>query len=224
MLQNFDNRALGPTDAYGQRFLREGTYRYDVAAAGCGELSIEYPHKIRVSEGKGDMEQHTVMLATEKGRLRPDPSKLSIKTGDLVTWACREQSAPAFEVVGDHDFFGSARLFNESGYAHAFGTAGEYTWMDAYGSGLSGTVRVVDPRCRTKEEFAEWQARLGQGQLVMISGSKAEPADVEILTGQTIYFAVTKSPGISITDSRLAETIPPSGGDTVQHNKKQAAD
>ena len=223
-MHNFDSRGLGMTDAYGQRFMREGTYRYDIVAGGCGGLSSEYPYSIRVSEGSDDMVQHTVMLATDQGRLRPDSAELSITIGDLVTWACREP-APAFEVVGDHDFFGSARLFNESGYAHAFGTAGDYPWVDVYGSGLRGSVRVVDPQCLSKEEFAEWQSQLAKGQLVMIVGSEADPADVEIVTGQTVYFAVTKTPGISITDARLAETVPSSHGHPAEQAAKgQAAD
>jgi hypothetical protein len=43
----------------------------------------------------------------------------------------------------------------------------------------------------------------------MITGTKAEPAEVEIVVGQTVYFAVTKAPGISISDAPMAETIPP---------------
>jgi plastocyanin len=221
MANNFDSRALSFTDAFGQRFMRAGTYRYDVVTAGCGGLSTDYPYSVEVSEGDDEMTQHMVMLKREKRRLRPEPAELSITIGDLVTWACREPSAPVFEVTGDHDFFSSARLVNESGYAHAFGTAGEYTWVDAYGSGLHGSVRVVDPECRSKEELAAWQNRLAIGELVMITGSEADPAEVEIMTGQTVYFAVTKAPGISISDTRL---IFPSGEPSHHPNEEQSAD
>jgi hypothetical protein len=37
----------------------------------------------------------------------------------------------------------------------------------------------------------------------MISDNEAQPPEVEILTGQTVFFAVTKSKGISVTDERL---------------------
>jgi plastocyanin len=222
MANNFDSRALGFTDAYGQRFMREGTYRYDVVTAGCGGLTAEYPYKVEVAEGKEEMTQHTVMLANGEGGLRPDPAELEITVGDLVTWACRDPSAPAFEVMGDKEFFSSARLANESGYAHAFGTAGEYPWVDAYGSGLRGMVRVVDPVCNSKEELAAWQDRLAIGELVMVTGSEADPAEVEIVTGQTVYFAVTKAPGISICDARL---IFPSRDEPSHHpEKEQSAD
>ena len=36
-----------------------------------------------------------------------------------------------------------------------------------------------------------------------ISGSSAEPREVDLFTGQTVFFIVTKGPGISITDRRL---------------------
>jgi plastocyanin len=221
MADNFDSRALGFTDAYGQRFMRVGTYRYDVVTAGCGGLSPDYPYKVEVSEGKEEMTQHTVMLKSEKGKLRPNPGKLSITVGDLVTWACREPSAPVFEVAGDKEFFSSARLVNESGYAHAFGTAGEYPWVDAYGSGLQGTVRVVDPECNSREELAAWQDRLAIGELVMITGNEADPNEVEIVTGQTVYFAVTKAPGISISDARL---VFPSRDESSHEETEQSAD
>jgi plastocyanin len=202
--------------------MREGTYRYDIVTAGCGGLTTDYPYTVRVSGEEREMVQHTVMLVKDKGDLRPDATELSINVGDLVTWACRESTAPSFEVMGDHGFFSSARLFNESGYAHAFGTAGDYDWVDAHGSGLNGRVRVVDPTCNSKEELAEWQARLAKGQVVMISGSEADPAEVEILTGQTVYFAVTKAPGVSISDARLI--FPPFRDSPDQSGKEQSAD
>jgi hypothetical protein len=44
---------------------------------------------------------------------------------------------------------------------------------------------------------------LSKGTVVTIADDRAAPADVEIVTGQTVFFAVTKSRGISITDERL---------------------
>jgi len=209
-MNTFDSRALGPTDTYGQRFMKEGTYTYAVAPAGSGDLITEFPYAIRVEVGDNEtMEQHTVMLHRDGDQLRPDQPQLEIKSGDLVTWAGRQSGGRPYEVVGKESFFRSGQLFNESGYAHAFGNPGRFAWKDAHGSGLSGTVNVVDPRCRTQEDIAKWQRRLSKGQLVMITGTKAEPAEVEIVVGQTVYFAVTKAPGISISDGRMAETVPP---------------
>jgi plastocyanin len=210
MMNTFDSRALGPTDTYGQRFMKEGTYTYAVSPAGSGDLITEFPYAIRVKVGDNEtMEQHTVMLHRDGDKLQPDQPQLEIKSGDLVTWASRQSGGQPYEVVGKESFFGSGQLFNESGYAHAFGSPGTFAWKDAHGSGLSGTVHVVDPRCRTQEDIAKWQRRLSKGQLIMITGTKAEPAEVEIVVGQTVYFAVTKAPGISISDAPMAETVPP---------------
>ena len=223
-MDTFDSRALGPTDTYGQRFMREGTYTYTVAPAGSGDLTSEFPYVIRVTNGKDDtMEQHTVVLRREDGALRLDPPQVEIKTGDLVSWACRQSGVQPYEVVGKDSFFSSGRLFNESGYAHAFGTPGTYIWTDSYGSGLSGAVHVVDPHCRTKDDIAKWQRRLKKGQLIMITGTKAEPTEVEIVVGQTVYFAVTKAPGVSISDRRMAETIPPWFGASERPGKRAQA-
>ncbi len=45
--------------------------------------------------------------------------------------------------------------------------------------------------------------KMAQGVVVQISGNKVTPAKVELLTGQTVFWAVEKAPGISITDRRL---------------------
>lgn len=208
MANAFDSRALNYTDAYGQRFMREGTYRYMVAPAMTGDIQRDWPFLVEVVQGRQkEMSQHTVMLDHEDGTFQPQEGEphLQIEVGDLVTWVCRQTHAPAFEVIGEKEFFSSARLTNESGYAHAFGIAGDYEWVDTYGSGLEGVVRVVDPRLETRRDLARWREELSVGALVMVSGTQAEPAEIEIMTGQTVYFAVTESPGISVTDRRLAE-------------------
>ena len=33
---------------------------------------------------------------------------------------------------------------------------------------------------------------------------QAEPAEVDIVVGQTVYFAIVTGPGVTITDARLA--------------------
>jgi hypothetical protein len=45
--------------------------------------------------------------------------------------------------------------------------------------------------------------RSKRGALVTSKG-KADPRQVEILTGQTVFFAVVEAPGITITDQRLS--------------------
>lgn len=202
-----DSRAIGYTDIYGQRFMREGSFRYGIVPAPAGELVTEYPCTIEVAGGSNEtMTQHLVELTADGKSFKPPTDPLVIENGDLVTWVCRNASAPPFEVVGEREFFRSARLTNESGYGHAFGSPGEYAWSDVHGSGVGGVVRVRDPKADTAEHRAEWLKTLESGALVMISGDSVEPAELEIVTGQTVYFAVTKSSGISITDRRLADS------------------
>ncbi len=204
---NFDSRALRYTDAYGQRFMREGTFRYNLVTAGTGRMGEHPVYTIHVEacEKGHKMKQHSVLVLYKEGELQPDDAEITIKVGDLVMWACRQPTAPPFEVVGCKEFFGSANLVNECGYAHAFGAPGDYEWVDGNGSDVAGVVRVVDPKCQTQKEIAKWQKKLSKGALVMISDTKVEPREIEILTGQTVYFAVVKSEGISITERRAAE-------------------
>lgn len=204
---NFDSRALRYTDAFGQRFMRKGTYRYSLVPAGTGK-AVEHPtYTIKVEECDKDhkMRQHDVHVLHKHNEFNPDDPEITIQVGDLVLWSCRQPTAPPFEVASDQEFFNSTNLINECGYAHAFGTPGEYRWADANGSKLSGFVTVRDPKCQSRKDLAKWQKQLSKGALVMISGTKAEPPKIEILTGQTVYFAVVKSGGVSITDQRSVD-------------------
>ena len=207
MIDSFDSRALRNTDCYGQRFMRAGTYRYDLVHAAWAPATSEHPYQVRVTAAKDaerGMQQHTVLVRADGNRFRPDTETVRVDVGDLVVWHCPDAAGTPFAVVGDKAFFGNAALVNESGFSHAFSAAGEYPWVDAHGSQLGGVVRVKDPACGDMDDFRSWQRQLSKGALVMITGSSAEPAEVEILTGQTVYFAVVKAGGVSVTDARLA--------------------
>lgn len=207
MIDHMDSRALGPTDCYGQRFMRAGRYAYNVVPAGTGLFNEHRPYTIEVAEPTGEpaMNQHLVVVAPGDQGLDVDPPLLQIAVGDLVLWSlCGAPSVP-YGIVGDKAFFDSARLVNECGYTHAFGFAGDYEWGDAYGSPVSGVVRVRDPGCKTTQDIERWRETLTQGALVTIRDGKAEPSEVRIVTGQTVFFMVVKGPGISITDRRVLE-------------------
>lgn len=205
-LDTLDSRALHAVDCYGQRFMREGGYAYHVLPAGGGAMNLDRPFKIDVTPRRSDgkMTQHHVPLRWDGGRFVPEKDTLAIEAGDLVSWNCPDQNAPAFEIAGDKGFFGSAALVNECGYSHAFGLPGAYHWTDANGSGLKGVVRVKAVQCTKREDLAHWRAAVSKAVLVMISHGKAEPAEVDIVVGQTVYFAIVTGPGITVTDVRLA--------------------
>jgi hypothetical protein len=149
------------------------------------------------------MTQHTVAVRYAEGRFRPEQADVVIAEGDLVLWNCPDRALVPYVVAGDKEFFASDRLVNECGYSHAFGSAGEYRWADAYGSELGGVVRVRDPGVQDDAGFRRWRESLKTGTVVMVAEGRAEPREVEVVTGQTVFFAVTKTPGISITDERL---------------------
>lgn len=206
-LDILDSRALRLTDCYGQRFMKPGTYRYNVLPIGGDCVTEERPFTVRVVESASEkMKPYEAVVRFQEGRFKVEPEETAIAVGDLVMWHCPDRKAIPYVIAGDKEFFASNRLHNESGYSHAFGSAGEYHWVDAYGSGLAGMVRVKNPGCKTQADFQDWHRLLTKGTLVTVGDKNAEPREVEIVTGQTVFFAITKSSGISITDARLLGT------------------
>ena len=49
---------------------------------------------------------------------------------------------------------------------------------------------------------------LTRGTVVTIRNGKADPAQLTVTVGQTVFFAVEKAEGITITDRRLKVEIP----------------
>ena len=203
-MDTLDSRALRFNDCYAQRFMKAGKYAYNVLPVLGACVTGDRPFSIQVGESTGDrMKQHSVVVRFKEGKFSVDKESLTIAAGDLVLWNCPDTKAVPFTVTGDREFFASDRLVNESGYSHAFGSADRYEWTDAFGTGVSGVIRVKDAGCKTAADFQRWQKELAKGTLVTITGATAEPREVEIVTGQTVFFIVTKGPGISITDKRL---------------------
>lgn len=205
MTEQLDSRVLRHTDTYGQRFMKPGTYRYSISAAG-GSFSDDARYVIEVKDGDpSQMTQTLVTIAFKDGRFTPSEETVEIAAGDLVMWHSQDAESHPFAVHGEKEFFSSERLVNESGYTHAFLTPGDHAWGDAYGSDVGGVIRVAVPEVSSKSDFAEWQRQAGEGVLVMIADGRAEPAEVNIVVGQTVYFALTKGPGISITAKELLQ-------------------
>jgi plastocyanin len=204
MTEQFDSRALRNTDTYGQRLMKAGTYPYSILPAGSASAGGDAPFAIEVvGEEGGEMHQTLVTVTFANGRFTPSNEKVTIAPGDLVMWHSPDAASHPFLVQGEKEFFSSERLVNESGYTHAFTSPGEHVWGDAFGSELRGVVRVNDVDATLKGDIDEWQRAMGRGVLVMITDGRAEPAEVDIVVGQTVYFALTKGPGISITSEAL---------------------
>ncbi len=206
MLSNtLDSRALGFGDCYAQRFMKPGTYRYDVVSAGGGSIVSDFRFTIEVvgTEPDSTMKQHDITMKTKGRGFVVDQEVVTISEGDLVLWACADPAAHAFEVRGDQAFFGSAALTNECGYSHAFGSPGVHHWVDALGGSAAGVVRVKEARCSSPAELATWRKRLSRGTVVMINDGTAEPAEVDVVVGQRVFFAVVNGSPMTITDAAL---------------------
>ena len=205
MNNDFDSRALGRADCFAQRFMRPGDYRYAVVPGHGQLLSTDYPFVIHVGVGKSkkgdDIVQHHVRVTQGERGLTVVPATLTIGVGDMVMW--NGGGNVPLAIVGEAYFFNSYQMVNECGFSHAFGLAGTYEWRDAFGSGLSGRVHVSDPDCKKDPDLKKWRAALGEGTVVMIADGKVDKRDIKIMTGQTVFFAIVKTDGISITDSRL---------------------
>lgn len=200
-----DSRALRYADCYGQRFMREGTFHYHVMPNGAQDVNLERPYTINVSQRKrsGKMTQHSVALQWKNHEFVPDNKKIDVEVGDLVVWNCSDRNAPPYEIAGEKEFFASARMLNECGFSHAFGVPGTYEWGDAHGSDVAGIVHVEELTCESRSDLSRWRAQLSKAALVMIADGAAKPTEVRIVVGQTVYFAIVTSKGMTITDKRL---------------------
>lgn len=221
MMNNaLDSRVLRQADCYGQRFMREGSYRWSALPAGGSAIDEARPFVIEVKARKSDgrMTQHDVVLLWRERQFTTDSVKLVIEVGDLVLWHCGDPSAPGWEIAGDQPFFGSARLVNECGYSHAFGLPGRYEWVDAHGSGLHGVVHVQEVRCGDAKALAQWREQVAKAPVVMIQDGKVGTPEVKVVVGQRVYFAIVTGPGLSITDRRLVVDL-----DHCGETKRKAA-
>lgn len=213
-MNSLDSRFLRFGDTFAQSFPRPGRYSYTFGQPVASRLApADTRFTINVKEA-GDPEregrQHNVVVRQEGRTLKADPPALEIEAGDLVLWAALDPSAPGFSVSGrsESDSFSSTALAREALYTHAFGSAGVFDWEDANGRRVSGRVTVTTPATESAREMDAYKERLTRATLVMISGEKVEPAQVEVVVGQTVFFAVEKAEGITITDRRLRVATP----------------
>ncbi len=210
-MNTLDSRVLHSTDCFAHRFSTPGTFRYDVsplpsmlAPRGRDDEEVEGPQVVVVEAGSSQR-QHHLRVSVVRGRLTVSPRHLEVSAGDLVCWSADHTVTTGYVVRGriGSASVDSTELRHESVFTHAFGVPGDIEWADAGGSGLRGRVRVVHPDEKDARR-ARWAASVAEGTLVHIRGQQAEPADVEILVGQTVFWAVEDAPGVTITDvSRL---------------------
>jgi plastocyanin len=205
-LSTLDSRSLTYVNTFGRRFGEPGEIRYRlVSAAAVCQPAHDLPFTIEVARGEGG-QQHDVTVRLREDELVAEPPKLSIAAGDLVLWHSLA-STPGYAVQGESKEarFDSSSLTSETLYTHAFGVPGDYEWTDAANRSVSGVVKVGSLDSGDPKQCREWMEALAQGTLVVIEGDRADPPEVSVLAGQTVFFAVSAAEGITITDARLIE-------------------
>jgi plastocyanin len=211
-MDTLDSRCLRYTDCFAQKFSHLGGISYRLATAAGACLRVEKDDKdvftIDVAE-RGDPaksgQQHDVTVRQEGNRLLADPPHIKIKAGDVVMWNAPNPATPGYNVRGEGAgfTFDSAEMTSEAIYTHAFGTPGTYRWTDAIGGTVSGVVEVQSVDAAKREDCEKWLAALGNGTLIHIVGDEAKPDSVQIMPGQTVFWAVERASGVCITDERL---------------------
>lgn len=229
MIEQFDSRALTYTDCYARRFGTPGSVRFRVVssvlpAAGVpsapgvqslGEFFDDAEDGFEVAEpevGAGletrQADQHHVEVRLRARRMGPLALPESVHSGDLLSWAAATPDTPLFVVRGIDavESFSSAGLTSGSLYSHPFGHPGTHRWSDAIGGQIGGEVIVTEPATDTPDELAAWTVALRDATVVTIDDGRVEPDRVEIVTGQTVIWAVVEAepPGVTITSSAIA--------------------
>jgi plastocyanin len=207
-MNSLDSRYLKHGDTFAQKFSQPGRYSYSFNLAGLYPLDDadgRFIINVKDSNKQGRKQHNVVVRQHDNKQLVAEPAELNIEAGDMVMWSTFDSATPAFSVSGNSEkhFFDSGALTQEALYTHAFGTEGEIHWGDANGQELAGKIVVKMPRTESARDMKEYRGTLSKGTLVVINGAKAEPAVVEISVGQTVFFAVEKADGVTITDRRL---------------------
>jgi plastocyanin len=206
-MNTLDSRFLRFADCFAQRFSSLGTFHYRVSPLPASLVApgrVEDQLTVVVEEGNAAQQQHTVNVSVDSGQLIARPGRLEISAGDIVRWSADNSVTGGFVIQGTigGQTVNSAAMRNESIFTHAFGLAGDYKWVDANGSDLSGTVRVIRPG-ENDARRERWLASLAEGTLIRVIGERAEPKEVEILVGQTVFWSVENAPGVTVTDANV---------------------
>lgn len=216
---DLDSRQLTYIDCFAQRFPSTGSISYRLSST---PLPCPLPgddvFTIEVREGGAGSEgqQHDVAVRVKGGRLVADPPQLTIQEGDVVLWNAPDASTPGFAVQGDGEgfSFSSTAFRSDCLYSHAFLTPGDIKWIDANGGPTSGTIQVQNIDSADSDECQRWADSLGKPSVITVEGETVTPDRLELLTGQTVFWAITNTRDITVTDERLIVPIqqPPVAG------------
>lgn len=212
-----DSRSLRYTDCFVQQFPAADKISYWITSP-VGRFmpaDEERAFTIHVSakgantkKGKADGQQHTVTVRYKDGTFLADPPELEIAAGDFVLWNTPDPAAPGFVVMGEGEQtkFDSAALSAGSVYTHAFGLPGEYSWMDANCTSIQGKIRVSMPEMNMQDPKG-YQRKLlktlEQPVMIVVKDEHTDTVDAQAIVGQTVVWAVERSSGTAVVDTRL---------------------
>lgn len=211
-MNRLDSRYLALGDCFAQVFPVAGNIRYRLTvglpwfdnceATGANAFDLEI--RPRSTKG-GQPAQKTVVVTRGENGLTANPASVSIEAGDTVLWYTTDKTLAGFSVVGAGDkfHFNSASITGESLYTHAFGAPGAYNWVDAMGGKARGSISVKPFNASAGSARKEWLEHLKKPVAVEIDGDKVSNPKLEIIVGQTVFWHVKKSSGLSITDASL---------------------
>lgn len=213
-MYELDSRMLGPLNCFVQKVTEPGEVSFEIrkSAAGFVPMQKDVANRIKVKSKKATAaqlrttgKQHMVPVAFEKGEFRPLSMPKELEEGDAILFHPSERTGPAFAVIGrmGKTTFSSTELRDQAVFTHAFGLPGRYEWADANGSGVGGVIVVENEPATGKMAAERAMQRISEGVLVHIVGTKVQPRELRISTGQTVFFAVEQTEGITITDVSL---------------------
>ncbi|MEH6829459.1 MAG: hypothetical protein V7661_01350 [Sulfitobacter sp.] len=215
-MQALDSRNMGSGNCYMQKIIDKGELKIAGGKTAEGFLPIKegkrtLTAKIRsqptaVLEQDGvEVKQHIVPLRFKGNEFHLEAEKLNAAQGDMLIFHAADRAQPGFSVRGEigKQKFSSTSLVDQAVFTHAFGLPGRYEWADANGTGVGGVITVVSEPGDKKDGADRAMKRMSEGILVHIIGTKVEPKELTISTGQTVFFAVEKTKGITITDVSL---------------------
>ena len=212
-MTNLDSRTLQTTNCYARKFAKTGKviYRLAPVAADCGPDGNDSFIVEVVSSKTKETQQHNVVVRLEDRRLVADPPHLKVQVGDMVLWHANGLNNRSFAIRGKGagGQFSSSSLDKEVVFTHAFGSPGTFEWIDANGSPIKGVIEVVSPDTERRGDCDKWIKSLEKGFVIHIVDKKVRPAKLKVSVGQTVFWAVEKAPGITITDSRLVAPSKP---------------
>ena len=213
-MTTLDSRSMGPLDCFVQKITESGDLVFEIrgAAAGFCPLDEKSAARIKVKPNKASRaqqrtsgKQHHVPVIFNKGVFKAVSAPKELMQGDAILFHPSGPDLPSFSVVGrmGKTAFSSTELRDQAVFTHPFGLPGKYHWADANGSGVGGVIVVENEPATGKEGAERALERMAEGVLVHIVGDKVKPKEVRISTGQTVFFAVESTEGITITDVTL---------------------